>query len=163
MPQQAAITAEPGLNVDKLRDMICFFTDRGKLRLGKTKLMKLLYYADFGFYAEHSRPISGAAYTKYPRGPVPEDALRELPKMVTEGLLERKIENLSDYIQESHLVVNECQPQSLEDDELEYLEKVWARWEHASASTIVSASHAEAPWKSVEMYGEIPYEMAFFL
>jgi uncharacterized phage-associated protein len=162
MQQSTGINAGTELDVAKLRDMICFFAGKGRDSLGKTKLMKLLYYSDFGFYAKHGKSISGATYTKYPRGPVPEDALRELPKMVADRVLEQKIVNVGGYAQESHLLVDNCGPYNLSRDEVAYLEHIWKKWGQKSVSAIVTASHEDPPWKAVDMYEEIPYSLAYF-
>jgi len=147
----------------KLRAMITYFVNQGAEDLGKTKLMKLLYYADFGFFAEHSRPISGATYRAYPRGPVPEAALQELRSMVGDGLLIQKMINVGGYIQESHLVQGAPSLDGLDSEEIEFLARVWEKWKGASVSSIVTATHSEAPWRSVDLYSDIPYEMAYLL
>jgi len=143
--------------------MIYFFVSRGKTDLGKTKLMKLLYYADFGFFAEHSVPISGARYRAYPRGPVPEDALRELPQLVHDGFLESRQVPVGNYVQESYIPIHDLTIASLNNEEISKLNEVWERWKDETVSSIVSATHSEAPWASVDLYDSIPYEMAYFL
>ena len=40
--------------------------------LERSKLVKLLYYADAASYAEHGEPITDIAYMHYPDGPLPE-------------------------------------------------------------------------------------------
>jgi putative zinc finger/helix-turn-helix YgiT family protein len=57
---------------DTLMEMMVFFAFRPGGVL-KTKLNKLLWYADFLHYKHHTRSISGAAYSHYQLGPVPQN------------------------------------------------------------------------------------------
>jgi len=57
------------LDITKLFNFIMFFCDG---RVLKTKLNKLLFYADFKHFKEYSISITGVRYAKYPFGPVPD-------------------------------------------------------------------------------------------
>jgi hypothetical protein len=62
-------------SADKMQQVILFFLERiNNVHLGRTKLMKLLYYVDFDHYERHGRTVTGAAYRKLPHGPVPQEA-----------------------------------------------------------------------------------------
>jgi len=70
---------------DKFTEMILFFsTGNG---VWKTKLNKLLFYADFAFYKLHGRSISGATYCAIDMGPVPDNFSTIYEKLVKEGVL----------------------------------------------------------------------------
>ena len=56
-------------NPAKLKAAVAYLA--GQTSPGKTKLFKLLYFADFTAYAEHGVSISGTSYHHYVRGPVP--------------------------------------------------------------------------------------------
>ena len=58
------------LDLSKLFNLILFFCIDSVL---KTKLNKLLFYADFKHYKKNSTSITGVRYAKYPFGPVPEN------------------------------------------------------------------------------------------
>lgn len=163
MNNDSVVTARYETNFTKLREMICFFVGQGGDSFGKTKLMKLLYYADFGHYANHGTPISGATYSKYPRGPVSEDAFKALDELVAANILMPKRVFVAGYRQDSHVRVDNCELTNLTESEESLLSSVWDRWRTATASDIVSASHADAPWQSVDMYEDIPYALAHFI
>jgi putative zinc finger/helix-turn-helix YgiT family protein len=57
---------------EMLMEMIMFFAHRAGGVL-KTKLNKLLWYADFVHYKHHTLSISGAAYSHHRYGPVPQN------------------------------------------------------------------------------------------
>jgi len=51
-------------------------------RIYKTKLMKLLFYADFGHFKKYSVSITGARYARLPYGPVPDQFEKWLSALV---------------------------------------------------------------------------------
>ncbi|MFO7773505.1 MAG: DUF4065 domain-containing protein [Dehalococcoidia bacterium] len=58
------------LDLEKLYNAILFFCKEGVL---KTKLNKLLFYADFKHYKEYTLSITGARYARIPFGPAPDN------------------------------------------------------------------------------------------
>jgi putative zinc finger/helix-turn-helix YgiT family protein len=58
------------LDLEKLYNVILFFCKGGVL---KTKLNKLLFYADFRHYKEYAISITGARYAHVPFGPAPDN------------------------------------------------------------------------------------------
>jgi putative zinc finger/helix-turn-helix YgiT family protein len=58
------------LDLAKLYNAILFFCKEGVL---KTKLNKLLFYADFKHYKEYTVSITGARYARIPFGPAPDN------------------------------------------------------------------------------------------
>ncbi len=53
----------------KMEQAILFFLEHiNNVHLGRTKLMKLLYYVDFDHYEKYGRSITGAEYHKLPHG-----------------------------------------------------------------------------------------------
>ena len=70
------------VNLRKLMQLIIFFAHHEAVKpLGKTKLFKLLYFADVTHIRTMGKPITGAEYRKFPFGPVPTQgdfALKEL-------------------------------------------------------------------------------------
>ena len=58
------------LNISKLLNAIIFFCKNTELP--KTKLNKLLFYADFKHFKEYSVSITGVRYAHLPHGPVPD-------------------------------------------------------------------------------------------
>jgi uncharacterized phage-associated protein len=70
------------VNLRKLWQLIIFFAHHEAVKpLGKTKLFKLLYFADVTHIQTVGEPLTGAEYRKFPFGPVPTQgdlALKEL-------------------------------------------------------------------------------------
>lgn len=86
------------LNLDKLFNAILLFA--GEDRLYKTKLNKLLFYADFKHYKEHAVSITGARYAHIPYGPVPNKHQLLLTVLVEENYIRLLEESIGDYVGE---------------------------------------------------------------
>lgn len=56
---------------------------RDDARFGRTKLAKVLFYADFDVYADTGQSVTGAKYEHWPRGPFPP-ALYEVERSLEE-------------------------------------------------------------------------------
>jgi hypothetical protein len=65
----------------KFAELMLYIAQRSSqdAAFGRTKLNKILFYADFVAYGRRGQPITGAVYQKMPQGPVPSEwqAVRE--------------------------------------------------------------------------------------
>ena len=149
---------------EKARHVILFFLERvNNIFLGKTKLMKLLYYVDFDHYEEYGTSVTGAKYRKLPYGPVAKENEKLLKKMQTEGVIEKVDDVVGDYEQERYITQNALFDSALfSSEELETLKRVARHWERATAKEISVASHNEAPWATSEAGKVIDYELAVY-
>jgi len=73
-------------DVEKLEESVLYFVSRVEHAF-KTKLNKLLWYADFLSYRTSSRSITGSAYVAATHGPVPRNYDLLLGEMVRKGLI----------------------------------------------------------------------------
>lgn len=149
---------------EKAQHVILFFLERvNNVFLGKTKLMKLLYYVDFDHYEEYGTPVTGAKYRKLPYGPVAKENEKLLRKMQANGVIEKVEGVVGAFEQERYITESSLFDSTLfSGDELETLKRVAARWEKATAKEISAASHAEAPWATTEDAKVIDYELAVY-
>ena len=77
---------------EKFANAALFFAENTDAKkLGVTKLMKLLFFADFHHFEEYGRPILGDTYYHLPEGPVPT-ASYELYKDTFKGKKETGLE-----------------------------------------------------------------------
>jgi uncharacterized phage-associated protein len=138
-----------------------FLEHINNVHLGRTKLMKLLYFVDFNHHGAHGRPITGATYRKLPHGPYPKDAEKLIQKMDKTGLLREVKVNHKGFTQHRLLTVTgKFDPAKFSGAELQTLERVAADWADASAQQIEAATHREAPWAGTADGKKIDYEMA---
>ena len=164
MSMSQAISSEYALDENKLRQMIFFFLSRGDNTLGKTKLMKLLYYSDFGHFVHYGQAISGAEYIKLPQGPVPYKAMKMLDKLARADVLTSDRIQVGSMVRHAYGLADntEFDTSELSAAEIETLERVWKEWGAASTSEIVEASHRELGWLSTPLGSVIPYHTALF-
>lgn len=149
-------------SAEKLQHVLLYFLERiNNVHLGRTKLMKLLYFVDFDHYEAYGRSVTGAAYRKLPHGPYPMDAEKLLAKMTQAGLLREVKSDHGAYTQHRLITLNaKFDPAKFSGEELQTLERVAARWADATAAQIEAATHDEAPWAATQDGKAIDYEMA---
>jgi len=147
---------------EKLRHVILYFLERiNNVHLGRTKLMKLLYFVDFDHYEKYGRSVTGAVYRRLPHGPYPKDAEKLIKKMETAGLVrEFKVDHKRRTQHRLITLEGQFDPSKFTGDELQTLEKVSADWADASANQIEAATHSEAPWAATQDGKVIDYELA---
>lgn len=152
-------------NLAKFAEMVVYFTE--KLQPWKTKLNKLLFYADFAMFKHSAYSISGAQYRAIPLGPVPDN-----------------FEGIFDYIaRQNHVEIDyttfangsigeQFKPISnrkfdsgmFTDKELNILESITKKFYNSSAKEIIDISHEESAWKENEKGRKIiDYNYAFDL
>jgi uncharacterized phage-associated protein len=145
-----------------MEQVILFFLERiNNVHLGRTKLMKLLYYVDFDHFEKYGKPVTGARYRKLPHGPVPDKADKVISDMEARGLV-RGVKLPVGQFEQDRLITEKgaFDPTALTGDELEILKSVAVRWEHSTAKEIEAATHREVPWASTEDQRAIDYELA---
>lgn len=135
----------PDLN--KFTEMIIFFTER--LKPWKTKLNKLLFYADFIMYEKSGFSISGIRYRAIPMGPVPEncDSIFEyLAKKDEFEIISALFPDGGVGEQFKPNPKHKFNPALFSDSELTVLEEVANRFRNTSTDEIIEISHKEKGW-----------------
>lgn len=142
----------------KLFNMILYF---GEFEVLKTKLMKLLWYADFLMFKNKEKAISGISYVHFPYGPVPKN--HDLMLGTMEGINAIKIieeEAYNGYIK----IIIESQEKIKEDifdnEELSILKYVNDYFKDFGSKEIADFSHEEEGWIKTDNYQNISYEFA---
>lgn len=153
----------PKLNREKLEQAILFFLHHANNGfLGKTKLMKLLYFADFDHYEQYETPITGARYRKLEHGPVADDAMIAIEALDCAGRVHRTdvvAEGFTLHRFETREAVNLA---AFSQTELDVLYQVAQRWAPHTTKQIEAATHGEAPWIAVRRNEIIPYYLAHY-
>ena len=149
---------------EKLFQLVQFFAER--MKPFKTKLNKLLFYADFAHFRETGQSITGLKYTAIQYGPVPNnydilfgslsamDFINIEYDMTKYGEVERILPNPT----------HQFDPSKLSTSEMETVQLVANRFKSISASKIAEISHQEPAWKdNIEGKNIIPFHYAFWL
>lgn len=130
-------------------------------RIFKTKLMKLLFYADFGHFKKYSVSITGARYARLPYGPVPDQFERWLAALVLDNDSIRKEEEWKhDYPGEVYVGNTPADLSIFSPSELRVLAAVKEVFQNYSAKKISDISHNEQGYQETETSQLISYDFA---
>lgn len=144
---------------DKFCGMVLFFANKNR-ELLKTKLMKLLNYADMVFYKENGISMSGMQYAHLPYGPVPERFDILLGTMEAERIVHIDVSFDNGY--EKHQVVPECDVPTnvFTPQEYDVLERIYEKFQNYGSVDISNYSHKEKGYKETKQGEIISYAYA---
>ncbi len=153
----------------KIKAMIRFFASNTDPKLlGKTKLMKLFYFTDFGYVKKYASPITYDNYTHLEHGPVPSTIFNlintaetdidhailadTLSVIMKEGSPQKRIVATSQF--------SERDKQYFTNNELEVMAEICQRFKDKPSRFIEEASHKEAAFSLTGETENISYELA---
>ena len=137
--------------------MLYFLQQVNNRFLGRTKLMKLLYYTDYEWLEKTGASITGDAYVAKPFGPMPKHALATLQRLEKRGAIRVENTKIADYDQERYLPLEDPDAALFTREELEHLQTIARRFEHWTAKQMTNLSHEDWPWKSTRLGEEINF------
>jgi uncharacterized phage-associated protein len=127
--------------------------------LYKTKLNKLLFYADFVNYYLYGASISGSRYVHLPYGPVPDGYEDTLETLNHYGVIDVTRQNSADLIRTGENPAKDF----LSPEERRSLDWVVDNYGNMSASQLTELSHRERAYRDTKSGEEIAYEYAKFM
>jgi uncharacterized phage-associated protein len=136
------------LDRDKFANTVLYLVKHCPDEPGLTKLLKLLYFADFGHYRKHLRPITGVEYVALPQGPVPNDYKDLFDELEANGAIVRRevpVFGLSKPKVEIE-ALQEPNEAGFAESEREVLEEVLRKHGNESGKTLSDRAHADGPW-----------------
>lgn len=160
-PEASVWTGFVPFAMEKFSEMVLFFA-RSEPRLLKTKLLKLLWYADFLHFKRHGVGISGAVYVHLPLGPVPDGYTYLLGELEKEKTIEIDPLLIEDYDAEHILPLKE-EKNSLSESEMETLRDVARKFSGWGSRRISEYSHKEKAYIATQQGEPISYEYALEL
>lgn len=147
------------LDVTKIFNSIMFFCKDNDVP--KTKLNKLLFYADFKHFKEYSVSITGAQYAHLPFGPAPDHYqyyLAALDNEESNVIIEERV--FSDYVGEYLIAITNPDLSCFSTSELKILTTVKEYFSNFTAKAISELSHKELGYLSTKDGDLISYEHA---
>lgn len=152
-------------NLSRLAEMIVFFTER--LQPWKTKLNKLLFYADFSMYKQSGYSISGVQYRAIPMGPVPNNfnsIFEYLANNNDVDIYYTSFENGGTGEQFKPNPDRSFNADLFSEDELLVLETIAKRFNSTTTNEIIEISHKEKAWiENEEEKKVIDYSYSYYL
>lgn len=155
--------------IKKLKALVLFFCTYTDTKfLGKVKLMKLFYFADFMHLKKYGIPMTFDNYVNLEHGPIPS-SIKNLVDTATDDVdnsiladtitIERpegtemcRIIGLRKFTENDAKIFTKS--------ELETLKNVCVRFGDKNTKFIEDASHEEAPWQKTSFLDKIPYSLA---
>ncbi|MDX9789417.1 MAG: DUF4065 domain-containing protein [Candidatus Kapabacteria bacterium] len=148
---------------EKFTEMVVYFSE--KVQPFKTKMNKLLFYADFLMFRQSCFSISGTRYTAINMGPVPHNFQSIFEYLANEGEIDIYYFDFPNggfgeqFIARKDRAFN---ANLFSKEELGTLEKVATAFKDTSTNDIVELSHLEKAWKeNQKTKNVISYEYAF--
>jgi DNA-binding transcriptional regulator YiaG len=151
-------------NLAKINNMVLFFAQ--KVKPFKTKMNKLLFYADFLHFKQTGYSISGLTYQAIQKGPVPKNYDWIFDNTVEKKMITISFHDYGDYIGEQFLPTDTSvfDETLFSTSELAAMQAVANYFERATVKEIVNKSHEEMAWiLNVEELKPISYLWGFEL
>lgn len=123
---------------------------------GRTKLNKVLFFADFAAFQQIGRPVTEATYLKKPNGPVVSQLPKTIERMVRAGFA-TEVE-----VQSGPFVENRLQPlraarlSVFTSDEIRILDEAIDDVRELNAAELSEMTHETEAWRLAVMDGAIP-------
>jgi putative zinc finger/helix-turn-helix YgiT family protein len=146
------------LDLNKLFQIIKFFTKDGVF---KSKLCKLIFYADFKHFKDYAVSITGAEYAHAHHGPVPDNFEHYFASLIHDEKAIR-VEEISfgEYLGEKYFSDVEPDLTAFSESELEILLYVKRFFQDYNASQIRQFSHDEKGFNETQIGDIISYDYA---
>ena len=145
-------------NYAKYRQMILAFLRQGK-KIPKTKLAKLLYFADFAWYYVHLESMSGMQYRKIAYGPVADAYFRIIDEMFDSG--EIAIEQTSEgamLISQTRSGAKAALP-DITPEQAKLITAIEKKWQGKKTKEIVDFVHQQFPYLFAHDNEFVSYEI----
>ncbi len=132
-------------NYTKYRQMILAFL-RHEEKIPKTKLAKLLYFADFSWYYYHLKSMSGMQYRKIHFGPVTDAYFRVIDEMYDGG----EIDII--HTDDGAMLITPTRSgakatlSEINKEEGELIGKIGKKWKGKKTADIVEFTHTQFPY-----------------
>lgn len=145
---------------EKFFNAILYFCKNGAI---KTKLNKLLFYADFKHFKENAVSITGVRYAKIPFGPAPDNYDIYYSILIKQGAIEVEEMDYGEYSGEKYIAKEEPNLNIFTESELYSLVSVNEHFKASNAKILSDFSHTEKGYQDTEVGKPISYHFAQYL
>src|SRR3989344_9585661 len=132
-------------NYDKYKQMILAFLRLDK-KIPKTKLAKLVYLADAGWFYYNLKSMSGMQYRKIQYGPVADSYFRIIDELYENGQIE------IDQTEDGAMLISQTRGgeknslSEIKKDELKLITDISEKWKGKKTKEIVQFTHNQFPY-----------------
>jgi transcriptional regulator with XRE-family HTH domain len=136
---------------------ISYGGDSDDHKITKTKLAKLVYFADFNWYRKTSNTsISNFTYRSIQRGPVADQYFSALDEMFEE---DRSIAIESRNTALMISTTEQVPKDRLTTEQLNLIKEICDKWRDKPTAEIVEFTHQQLPWKTTQLGDLISYQI----
>ena len=151
-------------NTKKFQELILYISEKCSTdpTFGATKLNKILFLADFWFYAQSGNSITGVEYMKLPKGPAPRPLVPIRDKMIEDGDLAIQETTLSPKMSRKRPVnLLSAHLSIFSAAEIAMVDQVITVCDRATATRVSDYTHKWHGWIAARDQETIPYETVF--
>ncbi|MFT3703084.1 MAG: DUF4065 domain-containing protein [Agriterribacter sp.] len=151
-------------SIEKINNMVLFFAD--KMKPFKTKLNKLLFYADFLHFKKTCFSISGLTYQAIQKGPVPKNYDWLFDNTMEKKLVKILLHDYGNYMGEQFVSAEGSvfDEELFTVSELKAMQIVADAFKNDTVNGIVNKSHEEDAWAdNIDCFNTISYDYGFGL
>ncbi len=137
-------------NLEKFTEMVVFFTQESQPNLWKTKINKMLFYADFLNFKKEVQSISGCRYRAIDMGPVPNNFNSLFDHIVKNDHIDILVTSFPNGSIGEQFTPNEKRvfdSTVLSLGEIDTLKEVVSKFKKVKTNEIIEISHREEAWK----------------
>ncbi len=149
----------------RLEELVLYIAEKSKSdpNFGKTKLNKILFFADFFSFGLKGISITKANYHHIQKGPAPKEML--LVYEILESEKRARIEKTDFYGFAQERLISESEPNLsiFEEEEIEFVDFIINNLQSFSGTELSDYTHELLPWLLTEHKENIPYESIFML
>ncbi|MGD2248155.1 MAG: Panacea domain-containing protein [Candidatus Methanofastidiosia archaeon] len=130
--------------------------------VGKTVLMKYLYFCDFDYYELYERYLTGEQYYRLEKGPAPANFDRIIEELERKKKIKKTKVNYHGYKQEKFISLENPDISLLSATELSLIDETLQRFSAFNATQISAYSHLDTPWRVTDEKDVIDYDLVFY-
>ncbi len=147
----------------KLKEMMLYVAKQseGDETFGRTKLNKILFYADFLAYAQTGNAISGHRYQKLDKGPAPRKLIPLREELEREGACAEQDRLHYGRPQKRLIALREPDLTRFSGTEIAIVDEVIKALAKKNARGVSLLSHSFIGWEAAQLGEDIPYETVF--
>lgn len=142
----------------KFANMVIYFLDVAQF---KTKLNKLLFYADFTHFKYFGRSISGCEYAAIDMGPVPDNYKLIFGLLEEENFVYSEIEPIKEKEVEKYFPSQTFNSAIFTDSEKDTLKSICYTLGNLKTQSLIDKSHDEVAWQ-INSVNKIIIDYSFF-
>ncbi|PVD51071.1 hypothetical protein DC498_16790 [Terrimonas sp.] len=151
-------------SIEKVNNMVLYFAE--KVKPFKTKLNKLLFYADFLHFRKTCFSISGLTYQAIQKGPVPKNYDWLFDNTMEKKLVKILLHDYGNYMGEQFVPAEGSvfDEELFTASELKAMQIVANAFNNDTVNGIVNKSHEEDAWAdNIDCFNTISYDYGFGL